>query len=479
MEARKYADAFSIHPTFSLVRENRDEYDVEAKRTREEKTDALRAENEKLAAQREARERAKEVEREKTHGPRVRFEMIDGLRPARRRSRDLPRPPRGRHRPSHRRVLPRGLRRSRPLPGARALERDHVRGEAPRPLAALGAEPHRRRTRAARAAEDRRGLREGGDLVVEGARDREGRRLLDRGTVAGVREDPHARRGREGGRAVQEGRAAPRGPQRAAGGPLRRPPAGQRAPPRAVPPRPAEARGRRRPGRHRRGVRGRRPRVLPPEARRRKPVVGLALSRRPRPAPGREQGDDPVRGRPDRPRRGQGRGDLLRRGRPIGGRDPARPSRPADLGRSPQSHPGARRLAMPRLREPLPAPRPPHRVPVRARVERLGEPDDALRQVPHPRPRALPDDHRTGARQPRVPEPEGRAPGRPGARPRGGRSRPRSRSSRRLLPRHLRPPRGVARPGHRIPGLQPRNTRSRLPFQWRTPDRTGSRVTST
>ena len=155
MEARKYADALSIHPTFSLVRENREKYDVEAKRTREEKTDALRAENAKLAAERDARERAKDLEHEEMHGPRVRFEMVDGLRPQDvdraifrgRRAGDI----------GHRTVAfyladcaDRGLYQEL---GHSSV--DHVRGEAPRPLAALGAESHRRRARAARAAEDR------------------------------------------------------------------------------------------------------------------------------------------------------------------------------------------------------------------------------------------------------------------------------------------------------------------------------------
>jgi Holliday junction resolvasome RuvABC ATP-dependent DNA helicase subunit len=80
MQAVKYADALSIHPTFSLVRDEQRKYDVAAKQSQGARTNALRIENAKLAQDRDARERAKEVEREKTHGPRVRFEMVDGLR---------------------------------------------------------------------------------------------------------------------------------------------------------------------------------------------------------------------------------------------------------------------------------------------------------------------------------------------------------------------------------------------------------------
>jgi holliday junction DNA helicase RuvB len=81
MEAVRYADALSSWPRFSLVRDERGKYDVAAKRSREADTEVLRAENEKLARERDARESAKEREREKKHGPRVLFEMVDGLRP--------------------------------------------------------------------------------------------------------------------------------------------------------------------------------------------------------------------------------------------------------------------------------------------------------------------------------------------------------------------------------------------------------------
>ena len=76
---RSRLDAFS---GCSFVREEHREYELAARRARDAATDALRAENEKLAAERDDREQAKEREREKTHGPRVRFDLLDGLHPS-------------------------------------------------------------------------------------------------------------------------------------------------------------------------------------------------------------------------------------------------------------------------------------------------------------------------------------------------------------------------------------------------------------
>src|SRR5437879_5558375 len=77
MDLVNYGDGLSGASGAALVCDERAEYGGEAQHARDEATNALRAENAKLAAERDARERARDESSDR--GGVVRFEMTDGL----------------------------------------------------------------------------------------------------------------------------------------------------------------------------------------------------------------------------------------------------------------------------------------------------------------------------------------------------------------------------------------------------------------